>query len=81
MNCYTMVFLLSFKPPHRLQACTENVQKMESFRNIRFKLQDSRKRIHLEVIKKNRKMSICKRLDLEALGCRPIMPKNLPGHC
>ena len=36
-------------------------------------------RIHLELIKKNRKMSTCNRLDFEALGSRPIMPKNLPG--
>jgi hypothetical protein len=31
--------------------------------------------------KKNRKMSICSQMDLETLGSRLIMPKNLPGHC
>jgi hypothetical protein len=25
-------------------------------------------------------MSTCNRLDLETLGCRPIILKNLPGH-
>ena len=26
-------------------------------------------------------MSTCNRLDLQALGSQPIMPKNLPNHC
>ena len=26
-------------------------------------------------------MSICEWLVVETLGSRPIMPKNLPGHC
>ena len=25
-------------------------------------------------------MSTCNRLDLQTLGCRPIMPKNVPDH-
>ena len=37
-------------------------------------------RWYLKLIKKNRKMSTCNRLDLGTLGCRPVMPKNLPGH-
>ena len=30
----------------------------------------------LKLMKKNRKIARCKRLDLEALGFQPIMPKN-----
>ena len=26
-------------------------------------------------------MSTCNRLDLQALGSQPVMPKNLPNHC
>ena len=37
-------------------------------------------KIFLKLIKKNRKMSTYNRLDLETLGSRPNMPKNLPGH-
>ena len=33
------------------------------------------------MIKKNRKMSTCDQLDMETLGSRSVMPKNLPRHC
>ena len=33
--------------------------------------------IYPNLTKKNRKMSTCNRLDLETLGSRMIMPKNL----
>ena len=33
-----------------------------------------------KVIKNNRKIATCNRLDLETLGCWPIMPKHLPKH-
>ena len=34
-----------------------------------------------KLIKKNWKISTCSQLDLDTLGSRPIMHKNLPGHC
>ena len=37
-------------------------------------------RIYPNLIKKNRRMSTCNRLDLQTLGSQPIMPKNLPDH-
>jgi hypothetical protein len=37
-------------------------------------------RIYSNLVKKNRKMSTCNRLDLQRLGSQPIMPKNLPDH-
>ena len=33
------------------------------------------------LMKENRTMSTCKRLDLQTLGSQPIMPENLPNHC
>ena len=32
------------------------------------------------VMKENRRMSTCNRLDLITLGSQPVMPKNLPDH-
>ena len=32
------------------------------------------------LIKENRRMSTCNRLDLQTLGSQPIMLKNLPNH-
>ena len=37
-------------------------------------------RIYPNLIKENRRMSTCNRLDLQTLGSRPVMPKNLPDH-
>jgi hypothetical protein len=37
-------------------------------------------RIYPNLIKENRRMSTCNRLDLETLGSQPIMPNNLPDH-
>ena len=37
-------------------------------------------RIHPNLIKENRKMSTCNRLDLQTLESQLIMPKNLPEH-
>jgi hypothetical protein len=37
-------------------------------------------RIYPNVIKENRRMSTGNRLDLQALGSQPILPKNLPHH-
>ena len=31
-------------------------------------------------MKENRRMWTCNRLDLQILGCQPVMPKNLPGR-
>ena len=36
--------------------------------------------IFLKLTKKHRKMWTCNQLDLETLGSRPILSKNLPGH-
>ena len=38
-------------------------------------------KIYPNLIKENRRMSTCNRLDLQTLGSQPIMPKNLPDHC
>jgi hypothetical protein len=38
-------------------------------------------RIYPDLIKENRRMSTCDRLDLQTLGSQPVMPKNLPNHC
>ena len=32
------------------------------------------------LIKGNRRMSTCNRLDLQTLGSQPVMPKNIPEH-
>ena len=37
-------------------------------------------RIYLNLVKENRRMSTCNRLDLQTLGSQPVMPKNLPDH-
>ena len=37
-------------------------------------------RIYRNLIKENRKMSTCNRLDLQTLGSQLIMPKNLTDH-
>ena len=37
-------------------------------------------RIYPNLMKENRRMLTCNRLDLQTLGSQPIMPKNLPGH-
>ena len=59
------------------------------FWEIPVEVQDCRKitdhyrgiyRIYPNLIKENRRMSICNRLDLQTLGFRPVMPKNLPDH-
>ena len=34
--------------------------------------------IYPNLIKENRRMSTCNRLDLQTLGSQPVMPKNLP---
>ena len=36
--------------------------------------------IYFNLIKENRRMSTCNRLDLQALGSQPVMPKNLPDR-
>ena len=38
-------------------------------------------RIYPTLMKENRRMSTCNRLDLQTLGSQPIMSKNLPHHC
>jgi hypothetical protein len=38
-------------------------------------------RIYSNLIKENRRMSTCNRLDLQTLGSQTILPKNLPDHC
>ena len=38
-------------------------------------------RIYPDLMKDNRRMLTCKRLDLQALGSQLVMPKNLPDHC
>ena len=54
------------------------------------KIQDCRKitdqfrgicRIYPNLIKGNRRLSTCNRLDLQTLGFQSAMPKNLPDHC
>ena len=37
-------------------------------------------RIYPNWIKENQRMSTCNRLDLQARGSQPVMPKNLPHH-
>ena len=37
-------------------------------------------RIYPNLIKENRRMSTCNRMDLQKLGSQPVMPKNLPVH-
>ena len=58
------------------------------FEKLPVEVQDCRKitdhfrgiyRIYLNLIKENRKMSTCNRLDLQTLGSQPIMPKNSPN--
>ena len=36
--------------------------------------------IYPNLIKENRRMSTCNRLDLQTLGSQPVMPKNLPDR-
>ena len=37
-------------------------------------------RIYPNLIKENRRMSTCNRLDLQTLGSQPLVSKNLPDH-
>ena len=37
--------------------------------------------VYPNLIKKNRRMPTCNRLDLQTLGSQPIMSNNLPDHC
>ena len=36
--------------------------------------------IYPNLIHENQRMSTCNHLDLQTLGSRPIVPKNLPDH-
>ena len=38
-------------------------------------------RIYPNLVKENRRMSTCNRLDLQTLGSQPVMLKILPDHC
>ena len=38
-------------------------------------------RICPNLMKENRRMSTCNRLDLQTLGSQPVVPKNLSDHC
>ena len=42
--------------------------------------EDRRRRRYPNLIKENRGLSTCNRLDLQTLGSQPVMPKNLPDH-
>ena len=37
-------------------------------------------RIYPNLIKENRRLSTCNRLNLQTLGSQPVMPNNLPDH-
>ena len=59
------------------------------FEKLPVEIQDGRKitghyrgiyRIYPNLIKENRRMSTCNRLDLQTLGSQPVVPKNLPDH-
>ena len=64
--------------------------ELVEFENNRLKLlQDCMKlndhfrgiyRIYPNLVKENRRMSTCNRLDLGTLGSQPVVPKNLPDH-
>ena len=36
--------------------------------------------IYPNLLKENRRMSTCNRLDLQTLGSQPVIPKKLPDH-
>ena len=38
-------------------------------------------RIYPNLIKENRRMSTCNRLDFQTLGSQPVIPQNLSDHC
>ena len=38
-------------------------------------------KIHVKLVKENRKITTCNQLNLETLGSGLIMHKNLPGRC
>ena len=65
-----------------LTSCLKN---LETFKRIKISKNKNNKtvaylyRIYLNLIKENRKMSTCNRLDLQTLGSQPIMPKNSPN--
>ena len=58
------------KQPVAVQDCRENT---DHFRGIC--------RIYPNLVKENRRMSTCKRLDLQTLGSQPVMQKNCSDHC
>ena len=58
---------------------TTRVLAME-IHGIREEKQDQGPQSLSNLIKENRRMSSCNRLDLQTLGSQPIMPKNLPDH-
>ena len=55
--------------------------EVQDCRNITHLFRGFYRRIYPNLIKENRRMSTCNRLDLQTLGSQPIiMPKNLPDH-
>ena len=54
---------------------TNEPVEVQDFRRIAYHFKGIQK-IYLQLIKKNRKMSICKRLDLKTLRSQPLLGEN-----
>jgi hypothetical protein len=62
------------------QLVTNEPVEVQDCRKITDYFKGLYRRIYPNLIKENRRMSTCSRLDLQTLGSQPIMPKNLPDH-
>ena len=64
------------------QLVTNEPAEVQDCREITHSFRRICSRIYPNLIKENRRMSICNRWELQTLGSQPmIVPKNLPEHC
>ena len=59
----------------------ENRLKFKTAEKLPIILEEPMEYTPILIIKENRRMPTCNRLELQTLGSQPIMPKNLPDHC
>ena len=59
------------------QLVTDEPVEVQDYMKITDRFRGIYRRIYPNLIKENRRMSTCNRLDLQTLESQPIMPKNL----
>ena len=61
------------------QLVTNEAVEVQDYRKITNHFRGTYK-IYPNLIKENRRISTCNRLELQTLGFQPVKPKNLPDH-